>query len=96
MPEPSFFLGKPSLLANPLASPAPYDPRKIYYYPVQEFRAAIQEPGRRTDQSVQDGGQVLQAPGRHHLRTILPLPILYRPLQNVLACRNWRRTWLQR
>lgn len=43
---------KPSLLANPLASSAPYDPRKIYYYPVQEFRAAIQEPGRRMDQSV--------------------------------------------
>ena len=78
---------KPSLLANPLASSAPYDPRKIYYY-----RPGVQSSNSGTwppyGSERQDGGQVLQAPGRHHLRTILPLPILYRPLQNVLACRN--------
>ena len=68
---------KPSLLANPLASSAPYDPRKIYYYPVQEFRAAIQEPGHHTDQSVKTVAKSSSS-WRHHLRTILPLPILYR------------------
>ena len=40
---------KPSLLANPLASSAAYDPKQKYFFTTQEFREAIQERENRSD-----------------------------------------------
>ena len=78
---------KPSLLANPLASSAAYDPKQNH--------TGVSRSNPRARKQVrshyEDCSEVVPSPRSHRSRTMLLLPLPYRTYENVLARRHRRK-----